>query len=133
MEAMIYEHFIRMIYQTGRTAKNGADADIYRKLEHAERAYHVELENIQQNQMRCSSKSIEDLEFDYNVERRRIGQFVVTAIQEGIKKYGNKLSADEINIIENSINPSSDITKEGIDRTIKLVMDIYSKKEIFAR
>lgn len=132
MEALIYEHFIRMIYQTGRTTKNGADADIYRKLEHAERAYHVDLENIQQNQLCSSSKSSEDLEFDYSVERRRIWQFVVTAIQEGIKKYGYKLSVDEISSMENSINTSVDIQRVDIDRTIKLVMDIYSKKGIVA-
>ncbi|MBL7706825.1 MAG: hypothetical protein JNM21_14860 [Taibaiella sp.] len=132
MEALIYEHLIRMIYQTGRTTKNGADADIYRKLERAERAYHDDLENIRQNQLRSSSKSIEDLEFDYSVERRRIWQFVVTAIQEGIKRYGYKFSADEISSMENSINTFVDIQRADIDRTIKLVMDIYSKKGIVA-
>lgn len=128
---MSYEYFIRRVYQVDRFERREADADVYRELEHAERLYTLDIENIKQNQMRVSTKSIDDLEYEYNVQCRKIWRIVVNAIQDGISKY--RFSPDEIIVMNKAMITPQHISKEHIDQTIKLVEDIYVKHEIFPK
>lgn len=131
MEAMSYEYLIRRIYQVGRSEKREADADVYRKLELSERIYYLDLENIQQKRMRCSTKRIEDLEHEYKLQCRKIWSIVTSAIQDGILKYESKFSSDEVSMMKAVIVTPKALTKQHIDDTINTIEDIYVKHEIY--
>lgn len=68
MEAMEYEFLLRRVYNCGRRGVSGADADIYRQMEHAERAYTLYLENIKNRTMRISNQPIDDMRYEYERE-----------------------------------------------------------------
>lgn len=132
MQALAYENLLRRIYQVGRRGKPEADADVYRKLEYSERAYFLDVENIRQKRIRISTKPIEDLEYDYRVECRRIWRIVTEALRTGINKYRDQLSNADLEKLEQQLREPERITKEAIDQTIKIAEDIFTSHKIFA-
>lgn len=133
MGAMEFEYLLRRIYQVGRYGTKGADADIYRDMEHSKYLYQEEIENLKNKQPRLRNQSIEDLEYEYRVECRKIWSYVVEAIKKGIDKYSSILSDEEIKKLEDCIKEKSEITSEFIDERIKIAQDIFVAHEIYPK
>lgn len=130
-DSMNYEYLIRRIYKVGRFGNNEADADIYRKLERAERLYALETENIEKRQPKISNQSIDDIAYDYRVQCRKVWGIIEVAIRQGIAKNKGVFTNDEVKIMENSIVEPDVVTKKHIDNAIEVAEKIYVKHKIF--
>lgn len=130
-DAMSYEHLIRRIYQVGRFGNSDANADIYRKLERAERTYTLEEENIKNKKPRISNKSIDDLAYEYRVQCRKIWSIVVTAIHKGIGENKGEFTSDEVKEMESTLIEPKVVTKEHIDKAIETAERIYVNHKIY--
>ena len=71
-----YECLLRWVYHCGPGGVKGADADIYRKLEHAE----AHLTSFHWN------KTQEQKEYDYGSAFAEIRMYVLRAIRDGLEK-----------------------------------------------
>ncbi len=131
MEALSYEYLLRRIYQVERHGKKGVDADEYRDLEYAERAYTLDLQNIKNKKPRISTEPIDNLAYDYRVQCRKIWRFVSEAIGVGITKYGHQFSELEVLELKNCIKEPEQITKEYIDMVIKKAETIFVAHKVF--
>ena len=131
IDSMNYEYLLRRIYQVGRNEKKNIDADIYRELEHSESIYMLELENIKHKKPRIKTDNIEELEYDYIVQCRKVWHIVSDAINVGIEKYSNVLSNEEIKDLKDIIIEPKKIDKKDIDLAIKIAETIFVKHEIF--
>ncbi|WP_417369848.1 hypothetical protein [Flavobacterium beibuense] len=131
VDAMSYEYLLRRIYQVGRYGKENVDADIYRNLEDTEALYRMDLENIEKKQPRISVKKIDDLEYDYRVESRKIWSIITEAIRKGNSKYSYTFTKNEITTLENLLIEPTMITKEHIDNIIEIAQNIYIKHKIY--
>jgi hypothetical protein len=80
VDAMDYEYLMRRALQCGRSLTKGADADIYRRLEHAYGHFTREAEAKRLGQPSTWNKSLSELESDYKVSLRKVGQNVLQAI-----------------------------------------------------
>lgn len=133
VDSMSFEYLLRRIYQVGRHGKRDVDADVYRRLERAERLYILEKENIKNKQPRISTQGIDDIDYDYRVECRKVWSIIRTAIQKGITENKGKFTIDEIEQMENSIIEPRIVLKEHIDHTIDIVERIYVSHKIFPK
>jgi len=130
-DAMSYEHLLRRIYQVGRYGHSDADADLYRKLESAERTYVLETENVQNKQPRISTQSIDDLAYEYRVQCRKIWGAIEVAIRHGISKNTGVFTANEVEEMKKSIIEPRIVTKEHINKVIETAEKIYVKHKIY--
>lgn len=132
-DSMNFENLLRRIYQVGRHGKRDVNADVYRRLERAERLYILETENIKNKQPRISIQSIDDIAYEYRVECRKVWSIIETAIRNGIKENSGKFTIDEVQKIENSIIDPRIVTKEDIDNAIDTVEEIYINHKIYPK
>ncbi len=132
MEALSYENLLRRIYQVGRRGIPEADADVYRRLEHAEGAYTLDSKNIRDKQPRISTKSLEDLEYEYRVQCSKIWRIVSEALRTGITRYKAQLSEADVQTLKQYQGEPAQITKEAIDTAIKTAEGIFTAHKIFA-
>ena len=132
MQALSYENLLRRIYQVGRRGIPEADADVYRRLEHSERAFTFDSKNIRDKQPRISTKSLEDLEYKYRVQCSKIWRIVSEALRTGITRYKTQLSEADVQTLKKSMEESDRITKETIDAIIKTAEKIFTSHQIFA-
>lgn len=130
-DAMSYEYLLRRIYQVGRHDNKDIDADVFRKLEHAESLYVLELVNIEKRQPRISTQSIDDLAYEYRVQCRKIWGAIEVAISQGISKNRSVFTANEIEEMEKSIIEPRIVTKEHIDKAIETAEKIYVNHKIY--
>ncbi|MFC4212480.1 hypothetical protein GJU39_16925 [Pedobacter petrophilus] len=130
MEAMEYEYLMRSVYQCGRGGAPGADADYYRKMEHAERAYKLDVENIKNRVMRISTKPIEDLKYEYEIECNSIWLYVSKAISKATETFRHKFSDAEISELRSLTKRPTKLNKETIDKTIDIASEVFIKHEI---
>jgi len=105
MDAMYFEYLIRRVYECGRYGAAGADADIFRQYEYAERGYTLDLENILNQRMRISTKPIETLKQEFDTEARNIWRFVQDAIKTALIKFPTVLTVDETEALLNLVTP----------------------------
>ena len=131
MGALKYEYLLRRIYQVGRGGRKGADADVYRELERAERLYTLEVENVKNNRPKTWNKSNDELEYEYQVQCHKIWRFLSEAIKEGIIRYQSKFSHEEINELENCIVEPDPLTRDAIENVITKAEDIFVAHEIY--
>ncbi|MFP5437254.1 MAG: hypothetical protein ACLGH8_05685 [Bacteroidia bacterium] len=130
-DAMSYEYLIRRVYQIGRFGNNDANADIYRKLEKAEKLYNLETENIEKEQPRISMQSIDDIAYEYRVQCRKVWAIIEVAIRYGISKNRDVLTDNNIKEMENSIIEPKIVIKEHIDNAIDTAEKIYINHKIY--
>lgn len=130
-DAMSFEYLLRRISQVGRYGKRYIDADVYRRLERAERLYILETENIEKKQPRLGIQSIEDLAYEYRVECRKVWSIIENAIRQGINDNRNIFDNEEIEEMEKSLIEPRIVTKEYIDKVIDKVERIYSNHKIY--
>lgn len=104
---MSYEYLLRRVYHCGRHGAKGADADVYRKLGHAE----MHLTNPNWN------KTKEEREYDYRAAFAGVKTYVSNAIREGFKQVQYKATQEEIEKLEGIKTELNDI-------------DFYDKKRL---
>lgn len=129
--ALSYEYLVRRVYQVGRNGNRHANADIYRALEQANRIYVLDAENIERKQPRISSKSIDDLAYEYNVQCGKIWSIIETTIRQGISINKDVLTLDEVEEMEKSLIEPEIVTKEHIDSAITMAERIFASHEIY--
>lgn len=93
MDAMDYEFLLRRVYHCGRNGANGADADIYRKLERAD-FYLASTEG---------SETKEDREYDYRKAFAGVRSYVRQALRDGIKKVEYRATKEEAEKLEGMV------------------------------
>jgi hypothetical protein len=130
MEAMEYEYLMRSVYQCGRGRVSGADADYFRKMEHAERAYQLDVENINNRVMRISTKPIEELKYEYERECMSIWLYISKAISKVVQDFSHKFTDSEISELKSLTKRPSEMNKEIIDEMIGVASEILIKHEI---
>lgn len=116
MGAMEYEFLMRSAYDSGRDFEKGADADVYRAMELAERKIN--------NSYWGESK--EDNEYDFRSKFASVRNYVEVAIAAGMKKIQcNNQEIAELNSILSELNFSF-YNKSRLDEIIGTVTNIFS-------
>ena len=87
---MFYEYLLRRVYQTGRKTSNGADADIYRDMEHA----YIDLE------AKTMFANQDDRVYGFQKKFARVRGYVEGALTEGIKKITHRADKEDIQKLE---------------------------------
>ena len=131
IDAMSYEHLLRRIYQVGRFDNPDINADVYRALERSERSYALDIDNIEKKQPRISTKSIDDLAYEYRVQCRKVWSIIEVAITSGIRKHKGTFTESEVKEMKKSIIEPKTVTKKHIDNAIDIVEKIYVAHEIY--
>lgn len=90
MNEMSYELLIRAVFKTGRTTKNGADADIYRNMQHA----------YNDLTTKVMFKTQDDREYEYRKNFAAVRSNIERALKEGIKLIKYVASAEEAQQLE---------------------------------
>src|ERR1700733_9399016 len=90
MEALFYETLIRNVFNSGRTEKHGANADIYRAMEHSYRDYKITK----------SQGSEYDREYDFRSNFAIVRIRVREAIEAGIKEISYKATSDDTTLLK---------------------------------
>jgi hypothetical protein len=130
-DAMNYEYLLRRIYQVGRYGKKDVDADVYRSLQHAERSYALDVENVANRRPKLDMRSIEKLEYEYRVKCKEVWLILSKALKTGLEKYGNKFTGEEIEIIEQFLTEPKILTRDYLEKLIDSVEAIFVKHEIY--
>ncbi len=117
MDAMEYECLVRMAYGCGRRGSPGADADIYRRMEHA--LNHLSPPYI-------STKSKEDLEYDYRVATAKVKGYIADAIEKAMKEIYNAEDKTKLQELKASLH-MHEYKKDTIDKVIDEASDIFLK------
>ncbi len=120
MKAMNYEYLIRRVYQCGRDASRGANADIYRKLEHAEK--HITDSGQQESQ--------EQKEYAYRTAFAGVKYYLGQALREGLRKIERRLSKQALNKMEDMQSELRSISfydKKRLDEIIVAADDTFHK------
>ncbi len=123
MDALSYEYLIRKAYNCGRGGADGkAEADDYRKLERAERM--IEIRN--------STKSLDDLKYDYRKSAVKISMNISEALRKVENTFyftdENKQYKQLLSKLSNEVSMSMD--KKAIDKVIEEVEDIFMKLKL---
>lgn len=131
MDAMHYEYFIRRAHQTARYGVAGADADSFRALERSYGHFKSEKELSEKGLPKKWNKSNDELAHDYAINCGKISAYIKTAIDHSLKKYGELLSDEKYNQLEECkmqlINP----TYESICQAIKTADEILLELKLF--
>lgn len=120
MNAMSYEYLLRRVYHCGRHGAKGADADVYRKLEHAE----MHLTNPNRN------KTKEEKEYDYRTAFAGVKTYVSNAIREGAKQVQYKATQEEAGKLEGmqtELNDFAFYDKKRLDEIIREADKIFGE------
>ena len=125
VDAMNYEYLIRKIYHCGRGGVEGADADIYRRMERVERIYLLEEDNIKNKKPRIRFDEIEDLEDDYRRQASIVGQYIIKALNKLLKDHSENLtSTDQTKINHHILELGHRSTSKSINEAISKVEPI---------
>lgn len=135
MDALDYEHLLRRVYQVGRHGEDGADADIYRRMERAKRTLDINIESEEKGTMPISTLSTDELLYRYHCECAKVWSYVSDAIRKGLKEYGYLMTEDEKKqLLESIVEPPKRLAeKDYIDNAIKIAESILVRYEIFPK
>lgn len=128
MDALLYEHLLRDIYDCERYGARGeANADVYRKMEHAVNVYNAQKKAIQNNEVPPRRNSLEDIEFEMHVEIVKVSNNVCKALKKQLKSTHLKPKAEIIESLIEKLEPRN-IDKKILDEVIDKATDIINKK-----
>lgn len=111
MTGMQYENFVRRVYNCARDYRQGADADIYRKLEWAD----TDLAAVD-TKLTGGLKEYTN----YIDAFSTVKKFVRNSIRAGLIKIKSKASTEEMGSLEEML-----LTLERINFADKKVLDVY--------
>jgi len=94
MEAMEYEYLVRRVFHTARTTANGAEADIYRKMERAQRDLKTQ----------SMFRTQEDREYEFQQSFATVRFHVVNAMKEGLMQIRSRADNEIIANLESMQN-----------------------------
>ena len=126
MDAMSYEYLLRRVYHCGRGGVKGADADIYRKLEHA--ATYLDDSNMKGTK--------EKKQQDYFNAFAEVKMYVRNALREGIRQVKHRTTKSEftkLEAMEEEVHSIKFYDKTGLDEIIEEADDIFRKYGLEAR
>lgn len=114
-----YEYLLRGIYQSSRNNKTGADADIYRAMEHA----HYDLTT------KSMFKTQEEREYEFRKLFAEVREYIRKALNDGMDKIKPYTSPEEMNLLEKfrSKLTFDFCNKEELDHIIDEAGTIFSK------
>jgi hypothetical protein len=127
MDAMDYEFLLRKVYDCDRHGANGdADADVYRKMEHAINIYEAQKKAIENKEPPVWADSLDNLEYDMRVQLSRISSKVRSALRKQIGNTYNdelkgKLEGLELRLQDRNI--SKELIDEIIDESLMLLKE----------
>ena len=121
MTGMQYENFVRRVYNCGRDYRNGADSDIYRKLEWADKDLVAVDHKLTGGQKEYTN---------YVDAFSAVRKYVRNSIRDGLVKIRYKASNDEMVSLEQML-----VTLHGINFTDKKILDVFitDANNIFCR
>ncbi|ANI89315.1 hypothetical protein A9P82_08500 [Arachidicoccus ginsenosidimutans] len=127
MEAMNYEYLLRMIYGCGRNNDNGANADIYRRLEQAEWHRNDPL----------WGKSQKEKENDYRNAFMKVRRYVEDAMLVGIREIQNAAATEEdvqqLKTLRTELVNMQRLNKNRLDEIIDEATKIFRKNNLIVR
>lgn len=123
MEALFYETLIRNVYGSGRTNKNGANADIYKAMELAYRDYTVTK----------SEGSDYDREYEFQKCFATVRGNVRDTFEAGISRIDFSATAEDLTLLNEMKNKLSwtFYDKGELDRIIKEGTEIFHKYGLY--
>lgn len=135
MEAMSYEVLMRKAFGTGRDFKNGADADIYRKFEHAHRAVELQKESIEKKQPRFSSLPLADLEYEMHVAAGSVKSNLFSAINHVIDQHSfGETESEPIKKLKDCYSKlNQEFEREIIDSIIQEIHNVFTELNLSMR
>ncbi len=117
---MQYEVLIRSVYNCGRGSAKGADADIYRRMDMAER--------IREDSI--SNKTQEEKDYDYRSKFSEVRANVRNALRDGLDKIKYRATKDDIEKIEemySTLHRLNFFDKKELDIIIESADEIFFK------
>lgn len=131
MDALDYEYLIRRAHQCGRHGVNGANADIFRRYERAERLYRSEKENDEMGKPRQWGESIETLSFKSAEKSREVTFHLSSAIEKVLMDFEMIIGKEQREILENCIRklykPNYTTIKEVIKEAQTVMIELGLK------
>ena len=123
MDALGYEFLVRMAYNCGRNFSNGADADIYRKME---RAYNTWQRNSNGN------KDEDDNYYDYRVTFAIVRTHVWDAINKGQDQIYDAADKEQLKTLTSRLH-MEEYGKKVMDEVIEEASKTFRKNNLQAR
>ncbi len=120
---MLYEYLVRRAYNSGRNYDNGADADIYRKMERAHYSWQS-AESIGKNK--------EDDEYEFRVSAAKVISHVDDALKRALPQI-HDIADKEILEKMRTMFPIGKYDKKIIDEVIKEAGNIFQKNGLNAK
>ena len=121
MTGIQYENFVRRVYNCGRDHRTGADADIYRKLEWADKNL-----SAVDTKLTGGLKEYTSYVDAFSIVKR----FVRNAVRDGLSKIRYHASKEEMSSLDEMV-----VTLERVNFSDKKVLDVFitDANNIFCR
>lgn len=122
MDAMKYEFLVRMAYNCGRNFTNGADADIYRKMQREYYSWQGQSEGVPDNR---------DKLYDYRVAAAKVKSHVQSAINKALSQIYNDTDSAVLSALKAKLH-IDEYDKQIIDQVIEEASVIFRKNNLKA-
>lgn len=126
--AMRYEYLMRRAFQCGRHGVAGANADIFRRLNHAEELYRTEKENERNGRPKQWLKSSDELYYEYASICGEVAAYIDTAIRKVLMDYAYKLNEEQKQILNacrtKLSHPSYETIENVLDTSEKIMVEL---------
>ncbi|MFD1258117.1 hypothetical protein ACFQ3S_15015 [Mucilaginibacter terrae] len=132
VDEMDFEYLVRRVNECGRHGVANADADIYRRYERTERMYLMDVENIKNNQMRVSTKPIENMKDDFEIASNQIWRIVQITLNQAIEKFKHILSKEDAAELKSHAQLRN-AAKANIENAIEAGNNILVKYKIYPK
>lgn len=120
---MQYEYLMRMAYNCGRNFTNGADADIYRKMEREHHAWRLQ---------RSGNHDTSDRELEFRVASAKVKSNILKAINKALTQIFEENDTADLASLKQKLH-LDEYNKETIDEVIQKASIIFRKNSLSAR
>jgi hypothetical protein len=125
--AVIYEYLLCTAFECSRGGAHGkADADVYRSMERAITCYQGQKKALENGEPPIWTGSVEELEYQADVEISHISQNVIGAMLELKKKGINQEQENKLMELINELR-SNDFSRDVLDKIIEEAWDLCRK------
>ncbi|MEM1406297.1 MAG: hypothetical protein AAGG59_05940 [Bacteroidota bacterium] len=128
-ESLTYESLLCKAHNCDRGGANGAaDADVYRKLENAQRMLEVQEQAIEKKEIPPSNRSINDLKHEFRAQTAKVRNNILQGLREINRKTHDEKKKEKLLKLMRVLNPD-EYSKEMIDDVIDQAWDIVRDKD----
>lgn len=128
MSAMDYEYLIRRANNCGRHVVEGADADIFRRLERDYSMYNTSLNQIKNNLPRTWGQDINEMNFNLGLRMGEVSAHINSAIRKVQNEYEDALSQEQYRVLSECMveldSPSIDIINSAIEKSGEIMQGL---------